>query len=88
LAAIADPEIVVDEPRSFVEEQPMNPRRSNFGWIVVGAIFLIVGGYYVLANTFGLDISWDAVWPLVIVGLGVLFLLRAVLPSEAQEPHA
>jgi hypothetical protein len=66
----------------------MNPRRANFGWIVVGAIFLIVGGYYVLANTFGLDISWDAVWPLLVVGLGVLFLVRAALQPRADEPPA
>jgi hypothetical protein len=66
----------------------MNPRRANFGWIVVGAIFLIVGGYYVLANTFGLDISWDAVWPLLVVGLGVLFLVRAAFQPRAEEPHA
>jgi hypothetical protein len=65
----------------------MNPRRSSFGWIVAGAIFLIVGGYYLLVNTFGLDISWDSVWPLLIVGLGVVFLVRAALPSHVEEPR-
>ncbi|HET9497514.1 MAG TPA: hypothetical protein VFP83_04245 [Candidatus Limnocylindria bacterium] len=62
--------------------------RSAFGGIVVGLILIVVGGFYVLTNLVGVTLNWDAVWPLLIVGLGVLFLARAMVASDATEPPA
>ena len=62
--------------------------RSAFGGIVVGLILIVVGGFYVLTNLIGVTLNWDAVWPLLIVCLGVLFLARAVVASDATEPRA
>lgn len=62
--------------------------RSAFGGIVVGLILIVVGGFYVLTNLIGVTLNWDAVWPLLIVGLGVLFLARATIASDTTEPHA
>ncbi len=55
-------------------------RRLDPGAIVFGLILLAVGAYYLLRNTLGIDIpeiKGDQVWPLLIVGLGVVVLYRA-----------
>ena len=61
-------------------------RRTDIGWIIVGGILVLVGGFYVLRNTIGLDLNWDAVWPFIVLGLGVIFLGSAVLNRGSQEP--
>ena len=56
----------------------MDRRRGlDVGGLVFGAILLVVGGYYLLRNTFGLSIpelNWDLIWPLLVIGLGVAVL--------------
>ena len=56
----------------------MNRRRGlDVGGLVFGAILLVVGGYYLLRNTFGLtipELNWDLIWPLLVIGLGVAVL--------------
>jgi hypothetical protein len=45
-----------------------------------GVILLLVGGYFLLRNTFGIDIpdiDWDMVWPFAIVALGLAVLYGA-----------
>jgi hypothetical protein len=57
-------------------------RRTGTGAIVIGGILIIVGAYYVLRNTFGIDLPElddDAVWPLLVLAIGALFLLRGVV---------
>ncbi len=61
----------------------MRRRSTNpeFGALLIGAILLLVGGYYLLTSTFGLDLpelSWDAIWPLFVIALGIGILWRAV----------
>ena len=46
----------------------------DIGALVFGAILLLVGGYYLLVNTFGIDLpelNWDMIWPIAVIGLGV-----------------
>jgi len=55
--------------------------RVDVGAIVFGVILLLVGGYYLLRNTFGVeipDLDWDMIWPFAIIALGVGVLLRAM----------
>jgi TRAP-type C4-dicarboxylate transport system permease small subunit len=61
------------------------------GAILFGLILLAVGGYYLLRNTFGIDIpelSWDAIWPLLVIVLGVGLVWRELItrggPSANQ----
>ena len=63
-------------------------RLDNVGWLVVGAILVIVGGFYVLQNTFGLNLNWDAVWPFIVVGLGLVFLASALFSRTGEQPGA
>ena len=53
----------------------MQERRSlDLGGFLIGAIVLLVGGYFLLRNTFGLaipDLNWDAIWPLAIIAVGI-----------------
>ena len=56
-------------------------RRVDVGAIVLGAVLLLVGGYFLLENAFGFDLpelNWDLIWPLALVALGVLVLVRAL----------
>ena len=54
--------------------------RRDAGGIVFGAILLLVGGYYLLQQTFGLnlpDLNWDQIWPVLVIVLGVVVLYGA-----------
>ena len=69
----------------------MRRRSTNpeIGALLIGAIFLLVGGYYLLTNTFGLDLpelSWDATWPLFVIALGIGIMWRAVDTRSADRP--
>jgi uncharacterized integral membrane protein len=63
-------------------------RRVDVGALLFGAILLFVGGYYLLENTFGVnlpDINWDQVWPLVIIVLGASVVLRAIASRSGPD---
>ena len=49
-------------------------RRIDIGAILLGLLILGVGIYYLLVNTFGLqlaELDWDKIWPLAVVALGI-----------------
>ncbi len=50
-------------------------RRDPVAGIVIGGILVFVGGFYLLTNTFGFNLNWDAVWPVavIIVGAAVIY---------------
>jgi uncharacterized integral membrane protein len=53
---------------------------TDIGGLIVGALLLFVGGYYVLTNTLGItlpDLNWDLIWPIIVVALGFGVLYRA-----------
>jgi NADH:ubiquinone oxidoreductase subunit 4 (subunit M) len=55
-------------------------RRRDAAGIVFGAILLLVGGYYLLQQTFGLnlpDLNWDQIWPILVIALGAVVLYGA-----------
>ncbi len=53
--------------------QTRHAGRLDGGALILGAILLIVGVYYLLTNTFGLDLpdlNWDMIWPLFVIAIG------------------
>ncbi len=55
-------------------------RRRDAGSLIFGVILLIVGIYYLLQTTLGLDIpdlNWDQIWPLLVIALGGAMLYGA-----------
>jgi TRAP-type C4-dicarboxylate transport system permease small subunit len=55
-------------------------RRPDVGAVIIGLIFLGVGGWFLLENTFGIDLptlNWDMIWPLFIIAIGVGIVWRA-----------
>jgi len=55
-------------------------RRLDLGAFLLGLIILGIGTYYLLANTFGLDLpelDWEMVWPLFVIALGAGLLWGA-----------
>lgn len=64
--------------------------KVDVGGLIFGAILLLVGGYYLLVNTFGFDLpelNWDMIWPIALIGLGLAVLARA-LASRSGSDHA
>ena len=58
------------------------------GRLIVGLLFLFVGGYYLLRNTLGFDIGEldsEAIWPVVVVALGAWILYRG-LETRREGP--
>jgi uncharacterized membrane protein len=56
-------------------------RGPSVATIVVGLVIVAIGLYYLLDVTFGLDlprITWGALWPLILIIVGGLILLRAI----------
>ena len=61
----------------------MDDRRRglDFGPIIFGVVLLLVGGYFLIENTFGYqlpEIDWDMVWPVIVIALGVGILAGAL----------
>jgi hypothetical protein len=55
-------------------------RRASPFAIVIGLIFIVIGVYYFLDRTLGIalpPIEWASVWPIVLIVLGGLILIRS-----------
>ncbi len=49
-------------------------RNLDIGAVIFGVIVLGVGIYYLLTNTFGMnlpELNWDRIWPLLVMALGI-----------------
>jgi hypothetical protein len=60
----------------------------DIGALIFGAILLLVGGYYLLVNTFGItlpELDWDAIWPIALIGLGLAVVARAVASRSGSN---
>lgn len=58
----------------------MRERRVDTGALVLGGLLVVLGGYFLLREGFGIElpeIDWDLVWPIGIILLGVAVLLGA-----------
>lgn len=55
--------------------------RSGSGGLVIGALLVIVGGWFLLRDTFGW-IQLPELWPLLVIGVGLLLLYGAFRPGS------
>lgn len=60
----------------------LTPGRRSMDWgaLIFGVIILVIGGYLLLKDTFKVnlpDISWDMAWPVILIALGAVVLIRA-----------
>ena len=67
--------------------------RGRSGWSfrgpeLFGLLLIGVGILYFLSNTGILQFSWNALWPLILVAVGVVVLLQAIRPSPANAGGA
>ena len=68
----------------------MEPRvarhRTDRGGLVLGALVIVVGVYYLFKETLGFDIpelNWDQLWPLILIVIGGLILYGAWTRRQA-----
>jgi hypothetical protein len=63
--------------------------RTNGGGLILAVVLILVGGYYFLRNTLGLDLGElddDAVWPIIVIALGAWILYRNLASGDARRP--
>lgn len=66
-------------------------RRTGVGTVVFAIVLVVIGGYYVLRNTLGLDLpelDSDQVVPIIAVVIGLALLYRAWTDREAGQAPA
>jgi uncharacterized integral membrane protein len=62
--------------------------KVDVGALIFGAILLLVGGYYLLVNTFGInlpDLDWDMIWPIAVIALGLAVVARAIASRSGSD---
>jgi len=68
------------EPPWFPPRDRPAKRGPNIATIVIGLILVAIGLYYLLDVTLGVDlppIRWGSVWPIILIVIGGLVILRA-----------
>ena len=63
--------------------------RTNGGGLILAVVLILVGGYYFLRNTLGLDLGElddDAVWPIIVIAFGAWILYRNIGSGETRRP--
>jgi hypothetical protein len=72
----ADPNL----PERGVDWRPPRSRESNIASMVVGIILLVIGVWYLLDQTFGIEmprIDWGNFWPILLIAIGGIMLVRS-----------
>jgi uncharacterized membrane protein HdeD (DUF308 family) len=67
-------------PNRGVDWRPPQERETNIASMVVGIIFLVIGVWYLLDQTFDVDmprIAWGDFWPILLIAIGALMLFRS-----------
>ena len=67
-------------PPPAADWRPPKQPESNFGAIVVGLVFLVIGVLFFLERTLGFelpDIRWGSLWPILLIVIGGVILFRA-----------
>ncbi len=62
--------------------------RADLGRLVFGLVVLFVGVWFLLRNTFGMnlpELDGDMIWPILVVGLGLAILFNT---GRRREPRA
>jgi len=56
-------------------------RRWDSAGLIWGLVLLVVGGYFFLQQTLGIDIPsipWSAIWPIILIVIGGAIILRGL----------
>jgi hypothetical protein len=67
-------------PERGVDWRPPHSRESNIASMVVGIILLVIGVWYLLDQTLGLQmprIDWGDFWPILLIAIGGIMLVRS-----------
>jgi hypothetical protein len=75
-----------NEPRNVTPDDEWRAReaprrRLDTGTVVWGLILIVVGGWFFLDTTLGLDmpnIEWDTIWPVVLIVIGAAVILQGL----------
>jgi hypothetical protein len=68
------------EPPWFPPRDGAAKRGPNIATVVIGLVLVAIGLYYLLDVTLGVDlppIRWGSVWPIILIAIGGLIILRA-----------
>jgi hypothetical protein len=68
------------EPPWFPPRDRPVKRGPNIATVVIGLVLVAIGLYYLLDVTLGVDlppIRWGSVWPIILIVIGGLVILRA-----------
>ena len=63
-----------------VDWRPPRSRESNIASMVVGIILLVIGIWYLLDHTLGIQmprIDWSDFWPILLIAIGGIMLVRS-----------
>jgi type VI protein secretion system component VasF len=75
------------EPASEGHEPGKRRTRDDRAWSVVwGAVLLLVGGYFFLRQTLGIDlpdIRWSQLWPVLLIVIGAVIVYRSMTRNRA-----
>ena len=73
------------EPRNVTpdDRQRRDARRRGVetGTVVWGLILIVVGGWFFLDQTLGLDmpnVEWESLWPVVLIVIGAAVILQGI----------
>jgi uncharacterized integral membrane protein len=61
--------------------KPPRSRDGNIASIIVGLALLAIGGWYLLDQTFNVDmprINWRDVWPVILIVLGAFVIFQSI----------
>jgi NhaP-type Na+/H+ or K+/H+ antiporter len=63
------------------------PRRDDRTWSILwGVVLLLVGGYFFVRQTLGIDlpdIRWSQLWPILLILIGVVIVYRSITRNRA-----
>lgn len=62
-------------------------RISGMGALLFGVVLLALGGWYLLRNTFGMnlpELNGEAIWPILVIILGIGLLTRVWETKPAE----
>lgn len=78
-------------PADQTGPEPAGDRKSrDWGGLLLAVVLIVVGGYFLLRNTFGLslpDISWNQFWPALVIVIGVVALARGWTGHGSRRRH-
>lgn len=67
----------------------MDIGRADWGRLLFGLVVLFVGVWFLLRNTFGVnlpELDGDMIWPILVVGLGLAILFNT--GRRGSQPRA